>query len=376
MVVSVAILQGYQETIEGKVYGFDAHVHVQSYQASSQTEPLPIRQDLGSERKWRKLPLIAHVQPFGLKPALLKTKTAVQGILIKGYNQDWDTATFRQHLVAGRMPIVASQQILALAPDTECHQVLISSKLATLLELKVGDDVVLYFLQNPPRFRKVVITGLYETSLEEFDTQFVIGDLAMLRNLSGWGDTLVSGYQVMAKDPKSAPQVAEQINQEADYKLLAQPITAIHPQLFDWLQLISRNVEVLIVLITLVACFNMCSTLLIMILERTKMIGVLKALGASNYHLAGIFFYTGMGMILRSVLWGNLVGLGLCWVQYQFRFVPLDAANYYIAYVPIAWNWSGVLILNLVVLAASALALLLPGLAVGSVRVSKALRFA
>lgn len=376
MLISVAILKGYQDTITDKVYSFDGHVLIKSFQASDQTEPVPIAVSTQTVQDWARVDGARHIQPFGIKPVLLKTDDAVQGVLIKGFDHQWDTAAFAKQLVAGRLPKRVNPRELALQPDTESNEVIVSQKLAQLLGLKINDDIVLYFLQNPPRFRKLVITGLYETSLEEFDTQFIIGDLAMLRHLSGWGDSLVSGYQVIAHQPQQIDQVSHQLNSRLGYKLQAQTIKQVYPQLFEWLELINRNVELLIILITIVACFNLCSTLLIMILERTRMIGILKAMGGTTSQLISVFFFTGMRLILTAIFWGNLIGLLICWLQYQFRLIPLDPANYYIGYVPIALDWIGFLVVNLVVIAASAVALVIPSFAVTSVRIVRALRFA
>lgn len=376
MLVSVAILKGYQDTITDKVFSFDGHVLIKSFQASDQTEPVPIAISESTINDWKKVAGLKHIQPFGIKPVLLKTNDAVQGVLIKGFDESWDTAAFAKQLVAGRLPSRVTSKQLVAQPDTESNEVIISQKLANLLGLKLQDDIVLYFLQNPPRYRKLVITGLYETSLEEFDTQFIIGDLAMLRHLSGWGDSLVSGYQVVAQQTDQIDLMAERLNAKLGYKLQAQTIRQVYPQLFEWLELINRNVELLIILITIVACFNLCSTLLIMILERTKMIGILKALGGSTQQMVSIFFLTGMRLILTAIFWGNLLGLLVCWLQYQFRLIPLDPANYYISYVPIALDWVGFLMVNLVVFLASALALILPAFAVTTVRIVRALRFA
>lgn len=375
MLLSVSILKGYQDVIEQKVLSFDAHIHVQSYAASDQTEPRPIPKSASMVRELAGVRGVKHIQPYGLKPALLKADGAVQGILIKGYDSVWDTATFGINMVQGRMPRRMTAQQRALLPDSESTDLLISTKIARVLNLKVGDAVVLYFLQNPPRFRKMTVCGLYETSLEEFDTEIVIADLALLANLSNWADTLCSGYEILTHDARKAPDVALALQAKLDYRMQAKPITEIHPQVFDWLQLIARNVEIIITLVVLVACFNMCSTLLILILERTRMIGLLKALGASQQQLSGIFFFTGFRIVSTGILWGNVAALLLGWLQYQFHLIPLEAANYYVAYVPIAWNATGFLLVNLIIVAASSLALWLPGLALMRVNVVRALRF-
>lgn len=376
MLLSVAILQGYQEAITSKVLSFDAHIHLKSYQSSEQTEPRPIAVtgELISRLKGHKQ--VQHWQPYGLKPALLKTDDAVQGILIKGYDSQWDSSAFAINKVAGRFPKLLTPNDLSLQPDSEGTELMVSQKIANLMNLQLGQDVLLYFLQNPPRYRKLTLVGIYETSLEEFDTEIVIADLSMLRQLGNWGDTLVSGMELRLHNPDMAEQVAQDLQSQLSFELQALPITSIHPQVFDWLLLIARNVEILIVLVTIVACFNMCATLLILILERTRLVGLLKAMGASGNQLVQVFFLTGVRLVLQGMLYGNVLGLGLAWLQYQFHLIPLDPVNYYVAHVPIAWNWVGILVVNGVVLTASAIALWLPGLTVLRLSIVKALRFA
>src|SRR5690606_19899734 len=223
------------------------------------------------------------------------------------------------------------------------NEIILSSKIANTLMLDVGDKVVMYFVQDPPRFRNFDIVGIYETCLEDFDDRIILGDIQTIRNLNGWEQDQVGGFEVFIQDPKSIDSYENDIYQIVDYDLKMDKVTDRFIQIFDWLYLLNNNVYVFLGLILFVAMFNMVSILFILIMERTQMIGILKALGAKNSQIRRIFVWNGVRIIGRGLLLGNVIGLGFGAIQYYSKLIKLDAENYYMSYVPIYWDWMIVL---------------------------------
>jgi lipoprotein-releasing system permease protein len=261
-------------------------------------------------------------------------------------------------------------------PDTSAsEQVLLSRKMADKLRLKVGDDALFYFIQNPPRVRKFVVSGIYQTGLDEFDEVYVIGDIRQVRELNAWPDSLVGGYEVVLRDFRQLDPVYDDLLNSLRYDLKLDKITDQYAQLFDWLQLLNRNVIIFLVLIIFVATFNMVATIFIMILERTNMIGILKAIGATDNQIRRMFFFRGLNLTLKGLLWGNVIGLGFCAIQYYFHLIPLDPENYYMDRVPIYWDPKVILLLNLAVFLTSQLAVLIPTYMIARIKPVVAIKF-
>jgi lipoprotein-releasing system permease protein len=263
-------------------------------------------------------------------------------------------------------------------PDSSSEystDVVISRKIASMLELGVGDDVIMDFVQDPVRSRKLNITGIYDTGLEEFDEKIIIGDLALIQRLNQWGDSLAGGVEVYIKDFNHIDEAYETLNDEVDYTLFVEKVSDKYIQMFEWLGLLQNNVIIFLVLILFVACFNMVSILLILIMERTQMIGVLKALGASNIQIRKIFSYNGFILILKGMILGNIIGIGFGLLQYYFQIIPLDPENYYMDFVPIEWNLLTIFGLNVLTFAIIALALNIPTTLILRIQPIRAIRF-
>jgi lipoprotein-releasing system permease protein len=243
------------------------------------------------------------------------------------------------------------------------------------MRLKTGDSLLMFFVQYPPRFKKLAIKGIYETGLEELDDQVIIGDIKLNQNLNNWADTLVGGYEIYIKNFSQLDEVSQKVFEVMDYDMQLEKITDKYLQIFDWLTLLRRNVRIFLVLILFVACFNMVSTIFIMIMERTNMIGLLKALGARNDQVHAIFIYNGLFIILRGMLFGNLIGLGFCALQYYFKLIPLDPENYYMSSVPIEWNWLMIVLLNLLIFVMISLVLVIPVFIISRISPIKAIKF-
>lgn len=366
-ILAIMVLGGFQNTVSERVFGFTGHFQVQRFQMSNAFEEAPFSMNSDFIQNSKKLPFLTKIQSFAHKAALLKGDEEVQGVLVKGVSKDFDTLSFAQYLTEGRL--------LHLPDSGISNEILLSKFMANKLLLKVGDKVTLYFVQDPPRFRRVEIVGIFETYLENFDEKIVIGELQTIRNLNGWTADQVGGLEVFVDNPKKAESYFPLIERELDLNLKLVDSRDRFLEIFDWLTLLDTNVVVFISLIGFVAIFNMGAILFILIMERTQMIGLLKALGARNAHVRRIFFWNGMKILGRGLLIGNLIGLGIGLLQDQFRLVPLDAASYYMSYVPIDWNWPVFIWLNIGIAALTAIVLWIPVLVISKVDPIKSIRF-
>lgn len=366
-ILAIMVLGGFQNTVSERVFGFTGHYQIQRFQMSNAFEEAPFSLNSEFVQNSKNLPFITRIQSFAHKAALLKGDEEVEGILVKGVGRDFDTLAFAKYLTDGRM--------LHLPDSGTSNEVLLSKFVANKLLLKVGDKVTLYFVQDPPRFRRVEVVGIFETYLENFDEKIVVGELQTIRNLNGWTADQVGGLEVFVDDPKKTDDYFPLIEHEMDLNLKLIDSQDRFLEIFDWLTLLDTNVVVFISLIGFVAIFNMGAILFILIMERTQMIGLLKALGARNDHVRRIFFWNGMKILGRGLLIGNLIGFGIGFVQDQFKLVPLDAASYYMSYVPIDWNWPVFIWLNVGIALLTALVLWIPVLVISKVDPIKSIRF-
>ena len=366
MLVSFSILQGFREQIQGKIFSFGAHIQLSHYDNTNSLEVAPLNEP-DIRRRLRPYRQVQSVQPFARKTAIIKTTDEVLGVVLKGINEKHGLNSMRQNMVAGKF--------ITFADSAASSDIIISRKVADKLRLKVGSEALFYFIQQPPRVRKFRVSGIYQTGLDEFDEVYVLGDLRQVQELNAWPDSLVGGLEVRLRDFKQLPKTYEQFYEELPYEVRVEKVTDQYAQLFDWLQLLNRNVIIFLVLIIFVATFNMVATIFIMILERTKMIGVLKALGATDNQVREMFFFRGLAITVRGLIIGNAVALGFCAVQYYFRVIPLDPENYYMDRVPIAWDGTMLLVLNAATLMASALSVLIPTYLIARIKPMVAIRF-
>jgi lipoprotein-releasing system permease protein len=366
MLVSFSILQGFREQIQGKIFSFGAHIQLSRYDNTNSLEVAPLSEpDL--RQRLRPYKQVASIQPFARKTAIIKTTDEVLGVVLKGVSEKHGLSSMRQNMVAGKF--------IAFTDTAASPDIVVSQKVANKLRLKVGSEALFYFIQQPPRVRKFRVSGIYQTGLDEFDEVYVLGDLRQVQELNAWPDSLVGGLEVRLRDFKQLNPTFEQFYEQLPYEVRVEKVTDQYAQLFDWLQLLNRNVIIFLVLIIFVATFNMVATIFIMILERTKMIGILKALGASDNQIREMFFFRGVSITLRGLVIGNVLALGLCAVQYYFRVIPLDPENYYMDRVPIAWDVTMILILNAATLAASGLAVIIPTYLIARIKPMVAIRF-
>ncbi|BDC99967.1 ABC transporter permease [Persicobacter psychrovividus] len=368
ILISFLILTGFRENIIRKVVSFSGHCQVLRYSLSNSYEEDPISVHNPVMEQWKDISGIEGVYPYSSKPGLLKDNDEVAGIILKGVDQSYEHSEFATNIIAGHFPQFDSTRRYD-------QQVMVSKTTANLLDLHVGDTTRMYFIQDPPRFRKVYVSGVYESGLEEFDEKVVIGDLRMIQRLNQWPDSLVGGLEVHLKSMEQLDQIHEQLFDLAGFDLFVTKVTDRHADFFDWLKLLDNNVVIILSLILFVACINMVSVVLILIMERTQMIGMLKALGATDHQVRKIFMYNGSLLILKGMLYGNLIGLGFGWLQWKFHLIPLEMSSYYMNYVPISWDWTYLIGSNLLTFVVVTLVLWLPTVVASKITPIKAIRF-
>ncbi len=370
MILAVAVLIGFQSEIRNKVIGFAAHIQVDNFDSNSSYESEPVPMDQPFYPELEDVDGIRHIQVFALKAGIIKTEDQLHGIVMKGVSHDFDWEFFRTHLVSGK--------VLEFSDTAASKGLLISGMISRKLKLQPGDEARMYFLSGSeaqPRGRKFIVSGIYETGLEEFDEAFVIGDIRHIQSLNNWDTGMVSGFEVFIDDFKDLKKMGDLVYQSIGYDLNAETVTDTYPQIFDWLRLMDINVVIILVLMILVAGITIISTLLILILERTNMIGILKALGIKDNDLRKLFLYLTARIILKGMIWGNLFGIGIGLLQHYFRIIPLDEESYYISYVPIALNLSHILLINAMTFLLCLVMVLIPGYIIGKISPVKAIRY-
>lgn len=367
MIISFSILIGFKQTIQEKLFSLSSHIQVSKITLNQSFEETPIAINTKFYQNYRKNPEIRHVQAVANKAGLLKSTEEHAGIVIKGVGRDYDWANFKENLIEGRE--------INFRDTTYSDEIIISKQIAKQLKIKLSDKVRIYFIQNPPRIRPVKVVGIYDTGLEEFDKNFILGDLALVQRMNDWDKGTAGHYEVFLKNFDKLDVVAKQVFDEIDQDMQLLKVTEMFPQIFDWLGLMDRNIIVIIALILLVASFNMISVLLVMMMERTPMIGLLKALGTDNAKIRKIFIYNGLTIIIKGMIYGNIIGIGFCFLQKTFKIIPLDSESYYMSYVPISFDWLTILVLNLVTVLLVLAVITIPTLVVSRMKLIESLKF-
>ncbi len=362
LIVSLLIYSGFRQEIQNRIFSVSGQISLRQFTQGTLYEEKPLEKNATFIQNLRKLPDVSHVQSFAFKPALISTESEVAGIILKGVGNDFNIKAFSPNLSnSSKNP-----------PKQD--EIWISQKTASTLQLKRNMQVVLFFMQNPPRYRKVKITGIYQTGLEDIDNNVAYVSQNLIQELNEWNTNQIGGFEVFVKDFGQFDLAINNIANNLPYNIGIEPITQTYIQLFDWLDVIGRNVLVMFILISLVAGFNMAATLLIMVLERRQMIGVLKALGGNNKLIRKIFIRNGLKIMFYGMLWGNGIAFFLCVLQQNFNLIPLNPENYYLSSVPIFWNWQGIISINLGVLFITWLVILIPIRIVNKVQPAEAVR--
>ena len=374
MIVAVAIVTGFKKEISNKVTGFGAHIQILNMDSNLSYETAPVPGQVESVEELRNMKGVRNVQAFAIKAGIIKTGEEIHGAVLKGVDQHFDWSFIQKHLAEGTL--------FQVSDTVRSNQVVLSGSVASLLNLGVGDRFTMYFIQDPPRARTFTISGIYNTSLEQFDKLYIFADIKQVQRLNNWQNGEVSGYEVLINNMDDLDEYAWEIQDRVGFdflddgsRLKVETIRQKNSQIFDWLKLQDMNVVVLVLLMVVVAGFNMISGLLILILERTNMIGILKALGTTNVSIRKIFIYQSGYLTLMGMLWGNLFGLAICVAQKYLNLIPLDPGSYYLDTVPINLNPLHLLLLNLGTMLITYVFLLVPSMIISRISPDKSIRF-
>lgn len=374
MIISVAVVIGFKHQVRDKVIGLSSDILVTSMDEAQAYQTTPVAGGDSVMQVLRSLPSVSHVQRYASKPGMIMTADNFQGMLLKGIAQEYDMTFLQNHLLEGEIP--------AFTDSIASNKVLVSRTIADRLSLKVGDNLYTYYLENNIRARRLTVSGIYQTNFSAYDDLFLITDLYTVVRLNNWEKDQVGGLEIEVSDYALLEQVNDNIRGLFDEKsdrygnmYYSCTVEEVYPQIFAWLDLLDVNVWVILILMVGVAGFTMISGLLIIILERTNMIGVLKALGADNTAVRKIFLSFSVLLIRKGMLWGNIVALSFCILQYYFKIVKLDPATYYVDSVPVELNIGVWLLLNICTLIVSVLMLVGPSYLVSRIHPAKSVRF-
>lgn len=368
MILAVAIVKGFKSEIREKVRGFSGDIQITKLDLNASFENSPFVLSDEAIKKFRKEPGITDIQAIATKNGIINAGDEIEGVVLKGVDRNYNWTYFNKILVSGKT-IEFSDSLKSRS------QIIISKYTADRLKLKVGDDFLMYFIENSLRKRKFQIAGIYDLGVEEVDKVFVIGDIALIRSLNNWGPEEAGGYELRVSKFENLDPIADKVYEELDIELKSYTIKDYYPTIFEWLSLLDVNTQVILVLMIAVAVINMISALLIMILERTNMIGILKALGSTNWNIRKIFLYNAAYLIGAGLLLGNILGVGLGLFQHYTHFFTLDRASYYISFVPVMLDFRDILLLNAGTLTISLFVLLIPSMLVTRISPLKAIRF-
>ena len=326
ILIAFSILFGFKSAIQDKLTSFSGDIRVSKLSGNHSISESPIYKNKAWEKSVAQLPYINHIQSHIQKPGILVGKTGLAGIVIKGIGQDMPHAQIKNNLIKG-LPYLKNSQ-----------DVIISQILAKQLKISMNQSLILYFLSQPERPRKVKVTGIYETGLDELDKIFILADLDWVRKMNGWSADSLGSYEVILKKGVDLDQSAYYLEKDLPTEWKLETIVELYPSLFDWMNMLDRNIVIFISLLLVVACFNLIATLWVLIMERIPMVGLLKALGSSQKQIRTIFWWNGFFILLRGLLIGNLIAIIFCYIQFTYKLIPLDPENYYMTSVPILWD--------------------------------------
>lgn len=387
MLLSVGIILGFKQEITKKVEGFGSHIEILDVSSLAASDAYPVHADAQLINSLKRIPEVRGVAPIAQKMGILKTKNDYMGITLKGIPADYDTTFLANSLVEGRLPKRSAAEGAVATPEdgvtsSASNEILLSRRQADELNLKVGDRVFAYFFEETIKMRRFKVCGIYQSNMAIFDKTFVITDLNTVRKLNHWEGDEATVIEVRLKGmdaiDQTLPQVerlCSQLNDEVSHARKAFSIVDHYASIFSWLQLLDFNMMVILVLMLCVSGFTMVSGLFILILERTQTIGVLKAMGATNTKIRNVFLYFSGFIIVRGLLIGDVVAIGLLLIQQKYGLIHLDPANYYVETVPVEINLWAIVLVNVGTLVLTTLALVLPSYMVSRIQPSKAIKF-
>lgn len=375
MIISVCVVLGFKHTIRDKVIGFGSHITVADYMTMQTAEQYPIQMGDSMMRVLRGIEGVKHVQRYALKQGILKTDDDFLGVMLKGVGPDYDSTFIHKNLIAGRIPLFSEKK--------SQQKLVISKTMADKLKLKCGDRVFAYFINNEGvRTRRFSIEGIYQTNLQQYDESVCLTDIYTVNKLNGWEPDQYSGAELTVNNfnnlDETAQHIINKVNRTEDRyggTYSAQTVTEMNPQIFSWLDLMDLNVWMILALMVAVAGVTMISGLLIIILERTQMIGILKALGSRNRQIRHTFLWLAVFIISKGLFIGNILGLGLIILQHYTGLVKLEPSKYYVATVPVELNIPFIIALNVATLVICILVLIAPSYLISHIHPAKSISY-
>lgn len=372
MILTLAFANGFQQTISNKIFSFFGHVRVQDYNALQVTiaEEIPVHKSDSVRNLVKINPAIKTVQAFATKNAILKTSETIEGVLFKGVEKDYNFGNLNNFLVSGRW--------VRFSDSGYSNEINLSEAMARQLKLKVNDPVIIFFIQpngETPRPRKLTVAGIFKTGIEEYDKLYALGDLKLVQRLNNWTPDQVGGYELLLNDYNKMDEVSTEIVPYLPVGLTSQTIKEVFPSIFDWLGLQDQTIAIVLIIMIVIALLNLVTCLLILVLERTRMIGLLKAVGARNYTIQKIFLYQGAIITFTGIVAGAAIGLLVSWLQQRYGFISLPEESYYISKAAVQIIWWQVGLVILATFAICVLVLLLPTIIVSRVQPVKAIQF-
>ncbi|MDR1809662.1 MAG: ABC transporter permease [Prevotella sp.] len=374
MFLSVCIVVGFKKEVRDKVVGFSSHIQITGFDSNLSYEMKPVCISDSILNSLKNRDNIKHIEVFITKPGIIKTDADFQGVVFKGVSTDYDWSFFEQNMLEGSV----LQPYDTLSP----HGVIISRQLADKLQLKLGDTFLAYFIQETMKFRKFAIKGIYATNFSDYDKLFVLTNLPVIQKLNAWEKDEASGIELFLNDFDRIDETHQDLyfdmaacRDRQGNAFLCRSVKEMNPAIFNWLELINMNVWIIIILMMAVSGFTMISGLLILILERTNTIGVLKSMGAANFSIRKVFLYVSSFLIIRGLFWGNLLALGVCFLQKHFGLIKLDPQTYYISEMPIDLNILYIALINIGAFLVSMLMMLGPSYLISKISPAKSIRF-
>ncbi len=369
LIVSFCILRGFQEKIRDKIFNFDSHIQVSSFDLNASFEGPPISINSNLYKNARTIDGVKNISSIAYQKGILHANEQVYGVMMKGIGLDYDSSLFSPNLTSGHF--------LRFDTTNYSRDIIVSDKIAGQLGLAVDEPLFMYFyIEGKLRPKKVTLVGTYATGMEEFDDRVAIVDLRMIQQINNWPDTLVGGYEIFLNDYHQLDRVAGEVEYMMDYDTQLIKITDKFHYIFDWLDvLLADNVNVLIGAIVIIVFFNIISTMYILLMERTPMVGLLKALGATNGLVHRIFMNLGIKILLKGLLFGNGAGLLICAIQYFTHIIPLEPETYYMEYVPVKWDVESIVLINFATVLFVVLVLVIPLFIITKIAPVKAIKF-
>ena len=367
MILSVFILSGFKNEISNKVFGFGGHINISkfNYNQSYENDPIFLIPDIFS--KIESLDFVSSIHPFATKAGIIKESDEILGVVLKGVDKNYNWKFFDENLISGELPVFND--------TTTSKNVIISKNISNKMKLYVGDDLVMYYVQKPTRVRKFKVIGIYNTGLAEFDEVVVIGDLKHIQKLNNWQGNQVGGYEVITNNVSNIELFSEIIDENIDYDLKALDIKQKYPQIFDWLRLQDFNVLIILILMLIVGGVNMITSLLIIILEKSRLIGILKAIGATNWNIRNVFIYNSLYIIFNGLFWGNLIALTFSICQNYFDLISLDENIYFMSFVPVKIELMSLFLINIGTIIICYLILVIPSVVISKISPAKSIKF-